>query len=107
MNLQVQLNMNDQTTTPIQTESSHGAVAQLDDTGRGMSGKGACGKTTTNFLVFFYHKKILKSLYVWFKVQNTFGPKANFQAHEIIWKTLLINCGFNNENIVEKKCALF
>ena len=61
MNLQVQQNMNNQTTLQYKwsnqvtyghPQESHGAVAQLDDTGRGMSGnirtlKGACGKTTT------------------------------------------------------------
>ena len=46
MNLQVQQNMNDQTTSntngvtksPMASSGSQGAVAQLDDTGRGMSG---------------------------------------------------------------------
>jgi hypothetical protein len=47
MNLQVQQNMNDQTTTPNTngvtkspraSSGSQGAVVQLDDTGRGMSG---------------------------------------------------------------------
>jgi hypothetical protein len=47
MNLQVQQNMNDQnnspntngvTKSPTASSGSQGAVAQLDDTGRGMSG---------------------------------------------------------------------
>ena len=47
MNLQVQQNMNDQATSPIQngvtksptaSSGSQGAAAQLDDTGKGISG---------------------------------------------------------------------
>ena len=64
MNLQVQQNMNDQTTfnknrvkkSPMASSGSQGAVAQLDDIGWGMFGnilKDACGKTTTIFYVWF------------------------------------------------------
>ena len=50
----------------------------------------------------FYHKELKKYLhFINNKVvgskgeaQNTFGPRVNFQAHEIICKTHLINCGF-------------
>jgi hypothetical protein len=72
MNLQVQQNMNNQTTSPIQngvtksptaSSGSHGAVAQLDDTRVGMGTfvalKGVCGKTTTtnkHARLFFFRK---------------------------------------------------